>query len=183
MQLVAIDIGGTHARFALAAIAPDGGITLGEPVTLATSDFASLQTAWEEFERRCGCAIPRSAAIAIAGLAGGGWRWKANVAAAPGIHARELTSDEHLSIRLHMQGADISRLSKDGIKACIHGQCITPIAADLLQIWTVPEARPRSHQQAATGLEGKGSWQAFSSGGKGIQRLLSHDRARAGEAS
>ena len=66
VDLVALDVGGTHARFALASIAPDGAITLGEPVTLRTSDHASLQTAWEEFERRHGCALPRAASIAIA---------------------------------------------------------------------------------------------------------------------
>lgn len=67
MKLVALDIGGTHARFALAEIGNDGALSLGEPVTLKTGDFASLQTAWEEFERQCGCTIPRAAAIAIAG--------------------------------------------------------------------------------------------------------------------
>ena len=66
-DLVAVDVGGTHARFALASLGDDGAITLGEPTTLKTSDFASLQTAWEQFERLCGCALPRSAAIAIAG--------------------------------------------------------------------------------------------------------------------
>src|SRR5688572_962406 len=66
-DLVAIDVGGTHARFALASIAAGGAIALAEPVTLKTSDHVSLQTAWEEFERRCDRAIPRAAAIAIAG--------------------------------------------------------------------------------------------------------------------
>ena len=66
-DLVAVDIGGTHARFALASVGPDGAIHLGEPVTLKTSDYASLTTAWEDFERRCGCPVPRAAAIAIAG--------------------------------------------------------------------------------------------------------------------
>lgn len=66
-ELVALDIGGTHARFALASVGEDGAVTLGEPVTLKTSDYASLQTAWEEFDRRCEAPIPRAAAIAIAG--------------------------------------------------------------------------------------------------------------------
>lgn len=67
MELVALDIGGTNARFALASRAPDGAIALGEPITLPTSDFASLNTAWEEFERRHDGPVPRAAAIAIAG--------------------------------------------------------------------------------------------------------------------
>ena len=66
-DLVAIDVGGTHARFALATVGRDGSIALGEPVTLKTSDHASLQTAWEEFERRAAAPVPRAAAIAIAG--------------------------------------------------------------------------------------------------------------------
>jgi len=67
IDLVVLDIGGTHARFALASIASDGAITLGEPETFKTSDFASLKTAWEAFERRREGRVPRDAAIAIAG--------------------------------------------------------------------------------------------------------------------
>ena len=67
MDLVSLDIGGTHARFAIASVDANGMISLGETTTLKTSDFASLGTAWEEFERRHGAPIPRSAAIAIAG--------------------------------------------------------------------------------------------------------------------
>jgi glucokinase len=66
MQIVAVDIGGTHARFALAEV--DGGrvITLGEAVTLKTSEHASFQTAWEDFGRAVP-SMPRAVAIAIAG--------------------------------------------------------------------------------------------------------------------
>lgn len=67
MDLVALDIGGTHARFAIATIAADGTITLGEPITLKTGDYASLQTAWEDFERKLGKPVPKAAAIALAG--------------------------------------------------------------------------------------------------------------------
>ncbi|OCC25347.1 glucokinase [Croceicoccus estronivorus] len=66
-ELVALDIGGTHARFALASIARDGAIQLAEPITLKTSDYASLQTAWEQFERQWGKPVPKAAAIALAG--------------------------------------------------------------------------------------------------------------------
>ena len=65
-ELVAMDVGGTHARFARASVDADGTITLGEPVTLETSEFASLQTAWEEFARREEEPLPRAASIAIA---------------------------------------------------------------------------------------------------------------------
>jgi len=64
-DLVALDVGGTHARFARATV-HNGTIELGEPVTLNTSDYASLQTAWEEFERVTSGPIPRAASIAIA---------------------------------------------------------------------------------------------------------------------
>ena len=70
-DLVAVDIGGTNARFALANIGEKGEISIGEPITLATSDYASLQTAWEEFERRCDRPVPRAAAIAVAGPVNG----------------------------------------------------------------------------------------------------------------
>ncbi len=66
-ELVALDIGGTHARFALAGIGADGAIALDEPQTLKTSDYDCLEHAWQEFERRCGGPLPQAAAIAIAG--------------------------------------------------------------------------------------------------------------------
>ena len=67
MQIVAIDIGGTHARFALAEVA-DGRVThLGEPVTMKTAEHASFQTAWEAFDEMLDQPIPRAVAIAIAG--------------------------------------------------------------------------------------------------------------------
>jgi glucokinase len=65
-DLVAVDIGGTHARFALASIA-GGKVSLSDPVTFKTADHASFQTAWEAFALRQGGALPRAAAIAIAG--------------------------------------------------------------------------------------------------------------------
>jgi glucokinase len=66
-DLVALDIGGTNARFAIASIGNDGTIALGEPVTLATSNFASLETAWEAFAAQAGGTIPKAASIALAG--------------------------------------------------------------------------------------------------------------------
>lgn len=70
-ELVTVDIGGTHARFALASVAADGTITLGEPETLHTDDFASFQTAWEEFRTRVGGTLPDAVAMAIAGPVSG----------------------------------------------------------------------------------------------------------------
>lgn len=66
-EVVALDIGGTHARFALAQVEPGQVVSLGEAITLKTAEHASLQTAWEEFARQAGRALPRAAAIAVAG--------------------------------------------------------------------------------------------------------------------
>lgn len=67
IDLVALDVGGTHARFALASIGADGAIMLGEPVTLNTGDYPGLVEAWAEFERISGASVPRAVAIAAAG--------------------------------------------------------------------------------------------------------------------
>ena len=67
-QTIAVaDIGGTHARFALAEVGAGRVVSLGEPVTLRTSEHASFQTAWQEFGRRSGGALPNSIGLAIAG--------------------------------------------------------------------------------------------------------------------
>jgi len=69
-QIAVADVGGTHARFALAEI--DGGraTSLGDPVTLKTSEHGSFQLAWQEFCRRSG-EHPNELAIAFAGPVGG----------------------------------------------------------------------------------------------------------------
>ena len=70
-QVAVADVGGTHARFALASI--DGGrvVSLGEPVTLKTAEHGSFQLAWQEFGRRAGIDLPNELAIAFAGPIGG----------------------------------------------------------------------------------------------------------------
>lgn len=65
--IVAVDIGGTHARFAIAQVQDGRVVELGEAVTLKTAEHASFQTAWQDFERITGDTLPRAAAIAIAG--------------------------------------------------------------------------------------------------------------------
>ena len=71
MDLVSVDIGGTHARFVIATVADDGTITLGEPETIHTEDHASFQTAWEDFRDRKGGSLPPRVSMAIAGPVGG----------------------------------------------------------------------------------------------------------------
>lgn len=66
MRRVAVaDIGGTHARLALAEI--DGGsIALGETATLSTADYSGFEGAWAAFAEIAG-PLPRALAIAAAG--------------------------------------------------------------------------------------------------------------------
>ena len=70
-RVAAADVGGTHARFALAAIEGGRVVDLGEPVTVKTSEFASFQHAWQEFGRRIEEPLPNELAIAFAGPVGG----------------------------------------------------------------------------------------------------------------
>lgn len=71
MELVSIDIGGTHARFCIASIGANGAISLGEVATLATADHASFETAWEAFATHAGRTLPRAASLAVAAPVGG----------------------------------------------------------------------------------------------------------------
>ncbi|WP_372918297.1 glucokinase [Sandarakinorhabdus sp.] len=71
-ELVAADIGGTHARFALARLDDAGQVAaLGDPVVMRCAEHASLQTAWETFGAAIGRPLPRAAAIAVAGPVAG----------------------------------------------------------------------------------------------------------------
>ena len=67
MQIVSIDIGGTHARFALAEVEAGTVVSLGEAVTMPTAEHASFQTAWQAFGDHLGHELPRAVAIAVAG--------------------------------------------------------------------------------------------------------------------
>lgn len=70
-QIVTSDVGGTHARFALATIDAGRVVALDRHLTLKTAEHASFQMAWEAFERHVGSALPREIAIAFAGPVGG----------------------------------------------------------------------------------------------------------------
>lgn len=72
MRKIAVaDVGGTHARFALAEIDGRHVAGLREPVTLKTSEHGSFQLAWQEFGRRAGHELPNELAVAFAGPVGG----------------------------------------------------------------------------------------------------------------
>jgi len=67
MNIVAVDLGGTHARFAIAALHGDRRPTLSQPRKYRTADNASLADAWAAFARDEGGVLPDAASIAIAG--------------------------------------------------------------------------------------------------------------------
>lgn len=66
IEIVAADIGGTHARFAVAEIGAGRVRRLGEATTLRAGEHASLETAWESYAGQAGRPLPRAAAIALA---------------------------------------------------------------------------------------------------------------------
>jgi glucokinase len=65
-EIAIADIGGTHARFAIATIENGSVVSLSEPVVLRTEEIDRFESAWAEFGRQAG-SLPRAAAIAIAG--------------------------------------------------------------------------------------------------------------------
>jgi len=70
-QIAVADVGGTHARFALAQLDGNRVASLGEPVTLKTAEHGSFQLAWQEFGRRTGADLPNELALSFAGPVGG----------------------------------------------------------------------------------------------------------------
>lgn len=71
MNIVIADIGGTHARFALAKIKGNKVIGLSNMAKLKTADYATLAMAWhayaDQVQADLSIDLPRSTAIAIAG--------------------------------------------------------------------------------------------------------------------
>lgn len=67
-EIVTVDIGGTHARFALARVADGRVVTLGDALVLRTADHAGFASAWAAFGRQLGAPLPRAAAIAVAAV-------------------------------------------------------------------------------------------------------------------
>lgn len=99
-QLVAIDVGGTNARFAPATVADGRVIHLAEPTTFATASCAGLAEAWQAFGATVSDDLPRSAAIAVAGpVAGGEIRFtNSHWTIRPDSIAEELELDAHVLI-------------------------------------------------------------------------------------
>ena len=102
MEIVAGDIGGTNARFAIARIEHRRVVALGDPITLHTADHASLTLAWAAFAAQIGRPLPRAAGIAIAApirgdvlkLTNNDWMIRpATLAAELGVEALTLIND------------------------------------------------------------------------------------------
>ncbi len=66
MELVAVDLGGTNVRFAIAQVANRGVVSLGPATTLHTAEHASLASAWAAYAGRAGRTLPRAASLAVA---------------------------------------------------------------------------------------------------------------------
>ncbi|UUL83406.1 glucokinase [Sphingomonas qomolangmaensis] len=66
MEIIAVDIGGTHARFAIAEVENGRVLSMSDPITQKTKDHSSLQLAWQAFGEALGRPLPRAAGIAIA---------------------------------------------------------------------------------------------------------------------
>lgn len=65
-DIIVADVGGTHARFAVAQMEDGGIVSLSSPVTLATADHPSFEIAWKLFGESLRRPLPRAAAIAVA---------------------------------------------------------------------------------------------------------------------
>lgn len=69
-EIVTADIGGTHARFAIADMR-NGLPVIGAAVKLRTADFTDLTGAWKAFAAAAGRPLPPAAGIALASPIGG----------------------------------------------------------------------------------------------------------------
>jgi len=65
-DIVTIDLGGTHARFAIATLVDGQVQAVSDPVTLKTADHATFHAAWDQYAALQGGGLPRAAAIAVA---------------------------------------------------------------------------------------------------------------------
>jgi glucokinase len=65
-EVVAVDIGGTHARFAMARLAGRRVVAMEDVVVMRTAEHPGLGAAWQAFAERLDRALPRRAALAVA---------------------------------------------------------------------------------------------------------------------
>src|SRR3546814_15463264 len=72
MDIVAVDIGGTNARFAIASVEAGRVLKLGPPLTLQTNAHVGPEAAWAVFAASTEQPLPRQAALAGAAPGAGG---------------------------------------------------------------------------------------------------------------
>ena len=70
-EIVVVDIGGTHARFAIADVAGGTVAALGPETVVRTADHGTFELAWNAFRAQARRVLPRAAAISIASPVGG----------------------------------------------------------------------------------------------------------------
>ncbi|MEO9467332.1 glucokinase [Parasphingorhabdus sp.] len=70
-EIIVADIGGTHARFAIAVVRNGRVIQLDNQITMNSADHASLQIAWAAYSAAIGRDLPVDGAIAVAAPVGG----------------------------------------------------------------------------------------------------------------
>lgn len=66
MKIVVGDIGGTHARFAIAELEPGERPRLGPMVRYRTREYPGLAAVWDKFAAESGEPLPTDAALAVA---------------------------------------------------------------------------------------------------------------------
>ena len=66
MKIVAGDIGGTHARFAIGELEPGAPPRLGPMHKYRTREHADFASAWAAFRDECGGTLPGAASLAVA---------------------------------------------------------------------------------------------------------------------
>ncbi|MCX8500244.1 MAG: glucokinase, partial [Alphaproteobacteria bacterium] len=106
MNILVIDLGGTHARFALAKISEPWVELVSTPVIVSTQDFDGLVSAWQNLRGRlcpaAGQPQPRTAVVAVASpikgelihLTNSPWQLRpASLAAEMGLDACHLIND------------------------------------------------------------------------------------------
>ncbi|WP_136162822.1 glucokinase [Sphingomonas flavalba] len=102
MDIVAVDIGGTNARFARAVLIAGAAPVLDPPFRYDTAAYPDLAAAWSAFLRDSGMAPPQGAALALAGpvggdtiaLTNGNWRMRRDaLAGALGVDRLVLLND------------------------------------------------------------------------------------------
>ena len=77
-MIVVADIGGTHARFAIAELVPGERPRIGAMKRYRTGEYPGLASAWQRFAADSGGSLPASAAIAVAAPIEGETLWFMN---------------------------------------------------------------------------------------------------------